>query len=165
VIVLGVSLALLLAAGRCLARRTAAPDESRATAAVRLAVWAFAVLVAVEAALGAAGHLAPRATLLALAAVAAVLAFATRRLRPASETPRAPLTALDAAYLFALVAALFLRAWAGIHKTTSSTTRCLITCTSRRPGSRISGSRSYPRCSAIPRRPTRRRTSSSGSRS
>jgi hypothetical protein len=118
VIVLAASLALLLVAGGRLARLTASPDASRATRAVRVGIWAFALLVAVEAALGAAGHLDPRATLLALAAVAVALAVSTRRLPPGNEPPRAPLTALDAAYLFALAAALGLRAWAGIHKET-----------------------------------------------
>ena len=117
-ILLGVSLGLLLAAGRGLARFTAAGDESRATRAVRVAVWAFALLVAVEAALGAAGHLDARATLLALTVIAAALAVAGRGLPRAAEAPRAPLTPLDVAYLFALAAAVLLRAWAGIHKTT-----------------------------------------------
>ncbi len=120
-IVLGASLALLVAVGVRLARVTAAAaaDESRATRALRVAVWAFAILVAVEAALGAAGHLEPRATLATLAVVAAAVLLATRgRARGRTLAARAPLTALDVTYLTALGAALLLRGWSGVHKTT-----------------------------------------------
>jgi 4-amino-4-deoxy-L-arabinose transferase-like glycosyltransferase len=120
-IVLGLSLGLMLAAGACLARATGSPDESRATGAVRLAIWAFALLIVVEAALGACGRLGARATLLALglAAFAALaIARSTRGLvRPSREAPRAPLATVDVALLSALAAALVLRLWAGFDKT------------------------------------------------
>jgi 4-amino-4-deoxy-L-arabinose transferase-like glycosyltransferase len=119
VIVLGASLALLVAAGIRLAGVTAAADESRATRALRAAIWAFAILVVVEATLGACGRLEARATFVALAVVAAAVALGTRGRAPhGTVAARAPLTTLDVAYLTALGAALLLRAWAGIHKTT-----------------------------------------------
>ncbi len=118
-IVLGASLALLVAVGIRLAGVTAAADESRATRALRAAIWAFAILVVVEAALGASGHLDARATLVALAIVAAVVVLGARgRSSPGAVPAREPLTALDVAYLTALGAAFVLRIWAGIHKTT-----------------------------------------------
>jgi len=117
--VLVASLALLLVSGAGLARVTGAADESRATRAVRVAIWAFALLVAIEAGLGAAGHLDARATLVALAVVSAALAAAARgRAAPGAPPAREPVTALDAAYLAALAAALVSRAWAGLTKTT-----------------------------------------------
>jgi hypothetical protein len=118
VIVLVASLALLLLSGARLARVTGAPDESRATRAVRVAIWALALLVAVEGALGATGRLGARATLVALAVVSAALVAATRGAERAAGPAREPVSALDAAYLSALGAALVARAWAGIHKTT-----------------------------------------------
>ena len=80
--VLGLSLGLLAIAGDCLARATGSPDESRATRAVRVMLWAFAVLVVVEATLGLCGRLDARSTLAALAAVASALAVGTRRMAP-----------------------------------------------------------------------------------
>jgi 4-amino-4-deoxy-L-arabinose transferase-like glycosyltransferase len=119
VIVLGASLALLVAVGIRLARVSGASGESRATRAVRATIWAFAILVVVEAALGACGRLAARATLVALAGIAAAVLVGTRRLTPAgASAAREPLTTLDVAYLMALAATLVLRTWAGIHKTT-----------------------------------------------
>ena len=79
---------------------------------------------------------------------------------------REPLTALDVACVFALgrrrPAA---RLGGACTRPPSSTTRSRTTCTCRRPGSPTAGWRSSPRSSAIRRRPTPRRTSSSGSRS
>ena len=72
-IVLGLSLGLLAVAGICVARATGSADESRATRAVRVMVWAFAILVIVEATLGACGRLDARSTLAALTAVAIAL--------------------------------------------------------------------------------------------
>jgi 4-amino-4-deoxy-L-arabinose transferase-like glycosyltransferase len=121
VIVLGLSLGLLAIAGNGLARATGSPDESRATRAVRVMVWAFAILVVVEATLGACGRLDAGSTLAALAAVAVALAAATRRMAPrpaGGEQAREPLTTLDVACVFALAAALLLRAWTGLGKTT-----------------------------------------------
>ena len=120
-IVLALSLGLLAAAGVCLARATGAPDESRATRAVRVMLWAFAILVVVEASLGACGRLEARTTLVALAAVALALALGTRVMAspPASgDKAREPLTTVDVACAFALTALLLLRAWAGFAKTT-----------------------------------------------
>ena len=44
--------ALLAIVGICIARATGSPDESRATRAVRVMLWAFAILVVIEATLG-----------------------------------------------------------------------------------------------------------------
>jgi 4-amino-4-deoxy-L-arabinose transferase-like glycosyltransferase len=121
VIVLGLSLGLLAVAGICLARATASPEESRATQAVRGMVWAFAVLVVVEATLGACRRLDARSTLAALAVVAVALAVGMRWMAPrhADGGPeREPLTELDVACVFALAAIILLRAWAGFGKTT-----------------------------------------------
>jgi 4-amino-4-deoxy-L-arabinose transferase-like glycosyltransferase len=121
VIVLGLSFGLLALAGICLARATGVPDESRATRAVRVMIWAFTVLVVTEATLGAGGRLDARSTLAALAAVALALAIGTRRLAPrhASGRPeREPLSVLDVACVFALTAVVLLRAWTGFGKTT-----------------------------------------------
>jgi hypothetical protein len=121
VIVLGLSIGLLFVAGTCVARATGSPDESRATRAVRVMVWAFAVLVVVEATLGACGRLDAGSTLAALTAVALALAVGTRRRAAGGEDggrAREPLTALDVAYIFALTAAVLLRAWAGAGKAT-----------------------------------------------
>jgi 4-amino-4-deoxy-L-arabinose transferase-like glycosyltransferase len=120
VIVLALSLGLLVVAGICLARATGAPDESRATRAVRVMLWAFAILVVTEASLGACGRLDARTTLAALAAVALALAIGTRVMasRPAvGDKAREPLTTVDVACLFALTAVVLLRAWAGFGKT------------------------------------------------
>jgi 4-amino-4-deoxy-L-arabinose transferase-like glycosyltransferase len=121
VIVLGLSIGLLFMAATCLARASGSPDESRATRAVRVMVWAFAVLVVVEATLGACGRLDAGSTLAALAAVALALAAGSRRHAADAEDggrEREPLTALDVACLCALTAALLLRAWSGFGKTT-----------------------------------------------
>ena len=120
-IVLALSLSLLALAGICLARVTGAPDESRATRAVRAMIWAFAILIVVEAALGACGRLDARSTLAALAAVALAVALGTRGGAPRpveGGRTRQPLTAADVGCLFALVAVILLRARAGVGKTT-----------------------------------------------
>lgn len=118
-IVLGASLLLLVAVGTRLARASGAADDSRATRVVRAAIWAFAILVVVEAALGAAGRLEAPASLAALAAVTAALALATRgRSSRLATVAREPLTPIDVAYLAALGAAIVFRAWAGLHKAT-----------------------------------------------
>ena len=119
--VLGLSLGLLAIAGICLARTTGSPDESRATRAVRVMLWAFAILVVTEASLGTCGWLGPRSTLVALAAVALALAIGTRGLaaRNVEVGPeREPFTTLDVACAFALTAVILLRAWTGFGKTT-----------------------------------------------
>jgi hypothetical protein len=121
VIVLALSLSLLALAGICLARVTGTPEGSRATRAVGAMIWAFAILIVVEATLGACGRLDARSTLAALATVAGAVAVGTRRgaSRPVeSGRTREPLTAADVGCLFALVAVILLRAWAGVGKTT-----------------------------------------------
>jgi 4-amino-4-deoxy-L-arabinose transferase-like glycosyltransferase len=121
VIVLALSLGLLAVAGIVVARAAGAPEESRATQAVRAMIWAFAILIAVEATLGACGWLDARSTLGALAAVAVAAAIGARRAVPRPPEDgrrREPLTVLDVACLFALGALVLLRAWAGIGKTT-----------------------------------------------
>jgi 4-amino-4-deoxy-L-arabinose transferase-like glycosyltransferase len=121
VIVLALSLSLLALAGIRLARVTGAPDESRATRAVRAMLWAFAILIVVEATLGACGRLDARSTLAALATIAVAVAVGTRRgapRPPEGGRTREPLTVLDVACLFALAAVLLLRVWAGVGKTT-----------------------------------------------
>ena len=120
-IVLGLSLVPLFVAGTCLARATGSADESRATRAVRAMLWALAVLVVVEATLGACGWLKARSTLLALTAVTVALAAGTRRLAPSPQDAgraREPLAALEVGYLLALTAAVLLRARAGLCKAT-----------------------------------------------
>jgi len=121
VIVLALSLGLLAVAGTVVARAAGAPEESRATQAVRAMIWAFAILIVVEATLGACGRLDARSTLGALAAVAVAAAVGARRAvrrRPEGGRTREPLTVLDVACLFALSAVVLLRAWAGVGKTT-----------------------------------------------
>jgi len=121
VIILGLSLGLLAIAGICLARVTGAPDESRATRAVRVTLWAFALLVITEATLGTCGWLGAGNTLAALAALAVSLVVGTRRLaRRHADGGRArePWTTLDVACVFALTSLVLLRAWAGFRKTT-----------------------------------------------
>jgi 4-amino-4-deoxy-L-arabinose transferase-like glycosyltransferase len=91
-------------------------EPSRATTAVRVAVWSFATLVVVEATLGAAGALraaAPALLALGLVAVAARIAL---RKRFARSEARPPLTAADVGLAGALVAALAIRLQAGLHK-------------------------------------------------
>ncbi len=120
-IVLALSLGLLASAGVCVARATGSPGESRATRAVRVMLWALALLVVIEATLGFCGRLDARSTLAGLAAVALALALGTRRVAPrqADGGPeREPFSVLDVACVFALGAAVLLRAWSGVGKTT-----------------------------------------------
>ena len=84
---------------------------------MRGALWAFALLIGVEALLGAAGRLTPRNVALALSLFAAVaLAWRPRRPVPA-DVARAPLSAVESALVAALGAALVLLLWTGLHKT------------------------------------------------
>jgi hypothetical protein len=119
VIVLGASFVALVVVAIRLAGFTGAADDSRATRAVRAAIWAFAVLIVVEATLGAVGRLEARATFVALAAIAIAVALGTRgKVLPIAGATREPVTALDVAYLTALAAAIVSRGWSGLHKTT-----------------------------------------------
>ncbi len=122
-IALAVSVAALMVVGLRLRHAPGAPaspdassDASRATAVVRGALWAFALLVAVEALLGAAGRLTARNVALALSLFAAAALTWRRRARPA-DSPRAPLSAVESALLAAIGAALVLLLWTGLHKT------------------------------------------------
>src|SRR5262249_33145996 len=97
------------------------PGESRATRATRGAVLAFAALVATETALGLAGWLTAGATLAVLAVAAALaVGLARRRARGPADDPRQaePATALEAGLAGALVAALRMRIWPGLHAPT-----------------------------------------------
>ena len=120
-IALAVSVAALMAVGLRLRHAfgapDASPDASRATAVVRGALWAFALLVGVEALLGAAGRLTARNVAVALSLfAAAVLAWRPRRPVP-TDLARAPLSAVESALVAALGAALVLLLWTGLHKT------------------------------------------------
>ncbi len=118
-IVLGLSLTALLVAGARLAAATGDPDESRATRAVRVFIWAFATLIVTEVLLGACGRLEARTTLGALAIATAAIAVGTRgRTTPMRTAGRAPLSTSDIGFASVLATALPLRLWAGLTKTT-----------------------------------------------
>ncbi len=106
-----VSLAALVLVGVRVGRAGAGAGESRATTATRGALAAFALLVVVEAALGAFGLLTAPATAIALAVPAATALLWPQGRR--TDTPAVPSTAREAAletgFLTALVAALWLR--------------------------------------------------------
>jgi hypothetical protein len=115
VIVLLVSLIALVVIGRRVGRVAADAGESRATTATRGTLAAFALLVVVEAGLGAAGLLTASATAIALAVLAGA-AFALRG--PRSETGgHGPLTSVEAMLLIALLGGFALRFQAGVNKT------------------------------------------------
>jgi len=115
---LAASLVALAVLARAIDRLVATPGESRAANATRMLLLAFAAVVVVETALGAVGLLDARATLIALAAPAIlVTVWAFRRPRQQPEI-REPFSAADVGLTAALLAALALRAWAGLHRTT-----------------------------------------------
>jgi hypothetical protein len=118
-ITLAVSLAALAFVGTFAGDRLGAPagspDASRATGAVRGALWAFAALVVVEASLGFAGQLTARNVALGLVAFA--LALAARPRRAPATPPRAPFSRLDLALTFAIGAAVALLLWKGLCRT------------------------------------------------
>jgi hypothetical protein len=117
VIVLVAGIAALLVGGIGLARIGSA-SGSRATGAVRAMIWAFALLIADEAALGACGALDAKNTLLGLAGAAiAIAAWARRRpVRPEDRRTREIWSVADVALAAGIGAALALRLWAGLHK-------------------------------------------------
>jgi Dolichyl-phosphate-mannose-protein mannosyltransferase len=131
VIVLGAGLVALWVAGVALARLGDASDGSRATRAVRAMLGSFAILVGVEAALGACGRLDATSTLLGLCGVAVAITLWTRRhpdrrseiartaepARTAEAAPREAWSIADVALACAIVAAFALRLQAGLHKT------------------------------------------------
>ena len=111
-----VGLAALIVSGVCLRRSNAEPDLSRATTAVRAALRAFALLVVVEALLGAWGLLTARNVAVVLGALAGTLLL----WKPGQQRPGAPRAALSRleSSLFAIVcAALLLLLWTGLHRT------------------------------------------------
>jgi Dolichyl-phosphate-mannose-protein mannosyltransferase len=121
VIVLGAGLLAMLTAGLSLAGLGGWPGESGATRAVRVTLWAFLILIVVEAAFGACGRLDARNTLVALVAVAIVTTAWTSR--PSLRRPSGPdqsarelWSLADVALATAIAAALALRLWAGLHK-------------------------------------------------
>ena len=165
-IVLGLSLGLLAAGRHLRGARHRSADESRATRAVRVMVWAFAdpgdrrgdarrawpARCAEHA--GSAGRRGSRRWPSGLASGASP---GSRRRGASRHRPRRRLR------LGAGARPSLLRAWAGLHKTTflyDTLSYHLHVPATWMP---IAGWRSSPRCSAIRRPPTRRRTSSSGS--
>ena len=90
--------------------------QSRATAWVRVAVWAFATLVVLQAGLGAAGWLRAAGPLAIGLGLAAVISRIALRDRFARSPERAPLTAADVGLAGALAAAMAIRLQAGLHK-------------------------------------------------
>jgi len=116
-IALAASLAMAAVIARSLDRLAGADRESRAVKATRMMLWAFAAVVVVEAALGAAGLLTPLATLFVLAGVAAVTALAARRRPPVEPRPPERVSAPAIGMLAALLAVLGVALWTGMHRT------------------------------------------------
>ena len=105
--------------GASAARLGRVAGESRATTFTRGALGAFAAIVLVEELLGAVGLLHAGALALALGAGCLLLALVARR-APSVEppSPARPWTPLEIGLLAALLAALALRAWDALHRTT-----------------------------------------------
>jgi hypothetical protein len=99
-------------------RLVATPGESRAAKATRMLLSAVAAVIVIEAALGAVGLLDARATCLGLAAAAIAVAVLARRQPRLQPELREPFSAADVGLCAALIAAVALRSWAGLHKTT-----------------------------------------------
>ena len=115
-IAVAVGLAALIVSGVRLRRSSAEPDVSRAMTAVRAALRAFALLVVVEALLGALGLLTARNVAVVLGALAGTLLLWKPRQQRVGA-PRAALSRLESS-LFAIVcAALLLLLWRGLHRT------------------------------------------------
>jgi hypothetical protein len=114
-IILSASLLALVIVGVCVPPR---PGESSATRVTRGALAATGALVAAQLVLGALGRLSPASTLAALLAVAAVAAIGRRRLPAPPTEMRAPWTPIEVGLALALAAALVLRLFAGLGKTT-----------------------------------------------
>ncbi len=115
---LAASVAMLVVLARGLDRRLETPGESRAAKVTRMLLFAVAAVVVVEAWLGAVGLLDQRWTLIGLAAPALLVALLARRHPRLQPELREPLSHGDVGLGAALVAAIALRAWAGLHKTT-----------------------------------------------
>ncbi len=114
-----VRLALTLAALVTIAVRVRGAREtagaSRATTAVRGAIWAFSALIAVQALLGFLGHLNATNVALLLAGIAAIVHWKAPT-PPASEA-RAPLSRIETALASAIAGAFLLLLWTGTHQT------------------------------------------------
>jgi 4-amino-4-deoxy-L-arabinose transferase-like glycosyltransferase len=118
-ITLAVSLAALAAIGWRLRRGGGSPDASRATGAVRGALWAFSALIVIEAALGFAGLLTARNVALALCGLGLASwsgsAWSSSSSRRAAEA-REPLSRLDGMLASAIAGAFVLLLWTGLHR-------------------------------------------------
>ena len=116
-IALAISVVLLGVVAVAIDRLAGRDGESRASRATRMLLGAFAMVVVVEAVLGAVGLLTAASVVVALALLAAAATALARR-RPRVETrPREPLSRVDAGLLAALMAAFAFRLWAGLHRT------------------------------------------------
>jgi hypothetical protein len=113
-ITLAVSLSALAAIGWRLRQGTGSPDASRATGAVRGALWALSMLVVSEALLGVVGLLTARNVALVLVGGSAVLWWRFPR-REAAEA-RAPLSRIDGALASVIAGAFVLLLWRGLHR-------------------------------------------------
>ena len=117
-IVLAAGLVALWVAGVGLARLGGPSDGSRASRAVRAMLGSFAILIGVEAALGACGRLDSTNTFLGLCGVAVAITLWTRRqFETAEAAPAEAWSIADVALACAIVVALALRLQAGLHKT------------------------------------------------
>jgi len=117
-ILLAASVAMLVVIARGLDRICETPGESRASKLARMLLSAVAAVVVVEAGLGAVGWLGAQATLVVLAAIAAGVVVLARRHPRLQLEIREPLSRADVALVAALIAAVALRLWAGLHRTT-----------------------------------------------
>jgi len=115
-ILLAANLALLGVIARSVDRFAEIDHETRAAKATRMLLWAFAIVVVVEGALGAVGLLTPLATLLALAPLAAG-AFWMARGRPrAAEPSPEPATKMAVALGALLIGVFAIRLWSGLYR-------------------------------------------------
>lgn len=114
-IALAFTLAALVSIGLRVRAGAGRADASRATGVVRGTIWAFASLIAVQAALGFLGTLTPLHTAVVMVGVAAVVQRAVRGPSPARAP--APLSRVDSALTCAIVAAFAVLLWRGLHQT------------------------------------------------
>ena len=112
-IALALTLAALLGIGLRFSVHGASLDASRATTAVRGAVWAFSALIVVEASLGFLGFLTARNVCLALVGLAAISCWKIPR---RESQARGPLSRVELALTCAIAGAFFLLLWTGLHQ-------------------------------------------------
>jgi hypothetical protein len=154
-ILLAANLALLGVIARSVDRFAEIDHETRAAKATRMLLWAFAIVVVVEGALGAVGLLTPLATLSRsrrwrrLASLVRAAAAAPRRRHPSRSRDWARAAA-------ALIGVFAFRLWSGLHRTTFLYDTLSYHLHVPRPGCTTGASRSCRRCSAIRRPRTRR---------